>query len=396
MPRATKTQLIDHIDAVARHYDFSPIAERATYLSETDAPHHTVKEKITKKQPNMPDHPIHRALTHGIRSFYEHGIHTYRGHHLIYTIHEEPPYDTVIGFHAIDLPSSLADALLIQVARSLLTSLGYEKNRVRVNMIGDKDSKKRFGRELSSFFRRNFGELPLPVVELVQKDVMHAYNTLLSSESDLAHQSPMPIDHLNDKSRRYLRELLDYMDIYPETYEIDPRLVGDYSCHNGTIVAFDILSAEQANQQPAPCSVFGGRYDSYTGENFDARHTSAGITFIFPKTPPISKKPPPDNPSQANIALVEIGLPSKMYGFAIMDVLFSSGIHVHHVHTILSLTEQLSSIQKEDTNILLIAGAHETLRREVIVRDIAAEKQQAVPLTRLMTTLAPLLKKYAQ
>ena len=403
MPRTTSrhSNLMSHVDAVASHYGFAPleryakdVAARpaaATAPTQGAAPASSKSGAVTAAP--LPENLAHRALTHGARALSEHGLHTYKGSHLFYTHHKENPYELILGFHVVDVAPNIADALLMQTARSLLGSLGYTHTRIRINTIGDRDSKKRFGRELGNFFRRNFGELPASTIAHVNTDVFAAYHDLAENGTDETPHGPVPIDYLNEKSRRHLREILDYLDLEPEQYEIDPRLIGDYTHHAGFIFTADIMDDMNVPRTDTACVVHGGRYDPYVQAHVDPDRISAGVTFMFKTCPAIEPYRYEKKRTAPHVTLIEIGLAPKLYGLSIMDTLLQRGIAVNHSLTSFSLTEQLAAAEQSGTRFVLIVGAHETQRREVIIRDVVAEKQQTIPLKQLAAKLAAMLER---
>jgi len=265
--------------------------------------------------------------------------------------------------------------------------LGYE-HRIRVNMIGDKDAKRRFSRELSDFFKRSTTTISEPIKAVSKSDVLAAYRALLATDDDIAYVSPVSIDHLNEKSRRNLREILDYLDISETPYEIDPRLTGDYAYHSGFVFTADVEHTAE-NNSPA-CTVFGGAYDDYAHLHHDQRHTCASVTLRF--TTHVSKELPKPLLTNASIALAAIGFTPKLYSYRIMDTLLQAGLSVYHSPTSLSLSEQLRLATAHQARIILIAGTHEATRKEIIIRNVTHEKQQTIPLTKLISSLKSLVR----
>ncbi|OGG58960.1 hypothetical protein A3C89_03685 [Candidatus Kaiserbacteria bacterium RIFCSPHIGHO2_02_FULL_50_50] len=383
MTKAQVTNLSRHIDTVARHFDFLSLDDHCTRASEFPLQ----KAHPAKASAQIPEHLMHRSLVGGIHALYSHDLNARRGNHLFYTIDATGADGLRITFHAIDVAHSFADPLLIQVTRSLLSLLGYE-HRIRVNMIGDKDAKRRFVKELTEFFKRSaptIGASPAPTQE---KEVLAAYRALLATDDDLAYVSPVSIDHLNEKSRRNLREILDYLDMSEAPYEIDPRLTGDYLYHSGFVFTADVTPSKEA---VAPtCTVYGGAYDDYAHTHHDPRHSCASVTLHFtahtPRDLPVKAAP------DTAIALAAIGFAPKLYSYRIMDTLLQAGMSVHHNPTSLSLSEQLGLAAEKNARIILIAGTHEATRKEIIIRNVVSEKQQTIPLAKLVSTLKSLVR----
>jgi len=378
MTKAQVVNLTGHVNAVAQHFDFLPIAEHCARA----AAFPSQKARAPKRPTDLPEHPRYRTLVKGIHDLYTHELNGRRGNHLFYTFDDAGRDGVTITFHAIDTTHTFADPLLIQVARSLLSQLGYE-HRIRINMIGDSEAKRRFIKELADYFKRSGSQIPESIRSISTKDVLTAYRALLATNDDAAYTSPVSINHLNEKSRRSLRETLDYLDLSETPYEIDPRLTGDYDYHSGFLFTVDVAPTRETIT--SPCSVIGGSYDDYAHKHHDDRHSCASVTFRF--TNHTEKPLPQKSTNGTTVALAAIGATPKLYSYGILDTLLAAGISAHHNPISLSLSDQLRHAQKNNVDIILIAGTHEANRKEVIIRDVRKEKQTTIPLEKLIKAL---------
>jgi hypothetical protein len=79
------------------------------------------------------------------------------------------PKEILIQFHALGVDHAIADAVLIRAIRALITDLAKEAPRVRVNSMGDKETRSRFARELGVFFRKQAATLPEACVNCAKR-----------------------------------------------------------------------------------------------------------------------------------------------------------------------------------------------------------------------------------
>ena len=108
---------------------------------------------------------------------------------------------------------------------------------------------------------------------------------------------------------------------------------------------------------------------------------------MFRFTNHTEKTLPQKSTNGTTVALAAIGATPKLYSYGILDTLLAAGISAHHNPISLSLSDQLRHAQKNNVDIILIAGTHEANRKEVIIRDVRKEKQTTIPLEKLIKAL---------
>ena len=86
----------------------------------------------------------------------------------------------VIQFHALGSDRAIADAVVIRALIALVRDLFHQEPTVRINSMGDKETRARYARELSNFFKRRSESLPEECVVRSREDVLLAAELLLA------------------------------------------------------------------------------------------------------------------------------------------------------------------------------------------------------------------------
>ncbi|HEV7121251.1 MAG TPA: hypothetical protein VGN56_00330, partial [Candidatus Paceibacterota bacterium] len=100
------------------------------------------------------------------------------------------PKQIVVQFHAIGVEHAIADAVLIRAVRALMQDLGKGPLTIRINSMGDKETRGRFARELTSFFRKHGAVLPEPCVNCAKRDIFEAAELLAATDDGGIMPSP--------------------------------------------------------------------------------------------------------------------------------------------------------------------------------------------------------------
>lgn len=388
MSTSTLQHIQRHTDTIANHFGFQEFNALAASYKEQEKP--PKRKPAACTIPELSNHTNH-LVTDGIRKYFAHELDAHTDMATYYTC-EKSGDNIVVSFHIIGIQNSVAEALLLQTARSFLTSIGHQRQRVLINTIGDTDSKRKFTRELESFFRKNSSRMPEAAAKSYGKNIIDTYANLRELEHAVLEKSPRPIDCLNDRSRRHFREILDYLEISPTLYDMNPDYLGDYAFANGPLFTIELLDDNDKPYPIQPCRTHGGRYDAYTQKSFGrfTHGNSAVIVFDAQKKIAVTKDFSPKK--HAPIYLIEIGLSPKMHGLIVLDTLLSANICVQHSIAQYTLSRQLAEAEASGAEYALIIGQHEVIHHEVIIRNMRDQSQITIPLHNLVRKLNSLLK----
>ena len=285
------------------------------------------------------------------------------------------PKNLVIQFHALGADHAIADAVLMRTIHALLRDLGKGEPVLRVNSMGDKETRGRFARELTTFFRKHGASLPEQCVNCAKHDVFEAAELLAASDADVL---PCPTDHLSESSRKHFESVLEYLEETGTSYELAPALLSRGL--SWTETCFAISSGDDLQ-------AWGSRYHDFARAFFGEeplpsigaviRLTSAGSATI-----PLMKKP-----STPRFVFVHIGDEAKLESMKVADDLRRARIPLAQCIGIRTLGEQMRYMEQLNPPYVLIMGRKEALERSVILRNRSTYTETFIPLDSLVDHL---------
>jgi histidyl-tRNA synthetase len=285
------------------------------------------------------------------------------------------PKVVTVQFHAMGVDRAIADAVLIRTVRSLVTDLGRGEPVLRLNSMGDKETRGRFARELTQFFRKHGATLPADCVACSKRDVFEAAELLVGESGNDA--LPSPTDHLSEVSRKHFEDLLEYLEATDTPYELASDLLSRGS--SWTETCFEIKGDEHIR-------VWGSRYSELTRPFFKAAIPSiaAVVRIAIPTTNSVSAMKKSGNP---RFVFVHIGQEAKRESIKMADTLRHARIPLTQAIGIESLTEQMRIADTVNAPYLLIMGRKEALERSVILRERSTHTENIIPLDLLIDKL---------
>ncbi len=321
-------------------------------------------------------------LNNGVLSFCEDNLHALEAPVLLYSLDQLPEEDkTVFTFNIFNVQKSIAEAILIQVGRSLMQELDHGDHVVRINSLGDAESNLRYSRELANFLRKRIETIPPTARELMKEHPILALMHLIETDHEVAHRSPNPLEFLSDPSRKHFREIVEYLDMTETPYEIDPKMLGHHEYYSDAL--FSIETSDPEDLTLPRISVKGGRYDEFLYRKTRSRIPAAGavVTYSNGKQP---TRMPKAKSVEPEIYVVQLGFGPKVRSLSVIEKLKEAGIHVRHDLANDSLSAQLRDAEAREVRYAVIIGQKEFVDQTVILRDMKERNQENISIDALV------------
>jgi len=283
------------------------------------------------------------------------------------------------GLHIAGASESVGEVVLLKTLAAITNEWGAPLARVRLNALGDKDSKMRYARELSFYFRKHLNSLCDECRAKAATDPLAPFVCQSEQCRAVAANAPRAMNFLSEKSRSHFRDVLEHIEGLGLPYELDDLLVADER-ESQLLFAFDLAGPDATVE-----AAMGGRFDEYVrkaSNRKDASGLSASI--FFRKQGLAAASFGTAQPVRApRVFFVQLGLRAKLQGLSVIDELRHAQVPVMQTFDSAKLSPQLAAARAAGVSHLIIMGQREALDRTVIVREIDNSAQQIVQLAHL-------------
>ncbi len=283
------------------------------------------------------------------------------------------PKKVVVQLHALGTDHALADAVIIRALLALSRDLFHEEPVVRINSMGDKETRARYARELGNFFKKRGSTLPEECIACSKQDIFLAAELAIAREC--AEYLPAPTEHLSDASRKRFEDLLEYLEMTETPYELARNLISRGNVWNDT--CFELVLGGQR-------VAWGSHYGDFTRHFFPAPFSATGAVLQIPGTGSVVKKTAPTN---MRFSFVHIGDEAKRLSFRLAEDFRKARISLTQNIGIESLTEQLHLAERRESPYLLIMGRKEALEGSAILRNRQTQEETVLPLSGIIERL---------
>lgn len=284
------------------------------------------------------------------------------------------PKNLVIQFHALGAEHAIADAVLMRAVRSFLQDVAKGDHSLRINSMGDKETRSRFARELTSFFRKHGATLPEQCVNSAKRDVFEGAEMLAAVD---ANSLPSSTDHLSEASRKHFESVLEYLESTDTPYELASDLLSRGA--SWTETCFEIAANDKVH-------AWGSRYGDFA-KSFWKSHVPSIGAVIRITTDDRDTVAPTKAAGSPRFVFVHIGDEAKRESMMMADTLRKARVPLSQNIGIQSLSEQMRYVDTLNPPYVLIMGRKEALERSVILRNRATYTEVSIPLDSLIERL---------
>ncbi|MBI3572326.1 hypothetical protein HY091_02220 [Candidatus Kaiserbacteria bacterium] len=285
------------------------------------------------------------------------------------------PRKVNVQFHALGSDRPLADALVIRALVALTRDLTGREPVVRINSMGDKETRARYARELGNFFKKRAQTLPEECVNSAKHDVFAAAE--LAVAKMCAEDLPSPTDHLSDQSRKRFEELLEYLERTKTPYELSHTLISRGPSWSET--CFEISAAGER-------VAWGSRYGDLARHFFKTLPTPAvgAVLHVAALRGAVAKA---KKPPRLRFAFVHIGDEAKQLSLGLAEEFKKARLALSQDIGLESLAEQMHLVERRNPSYLLIMGRKEALEHSAILRNRLTQEEWVLPLAKLTDRL---------
>lgn len=275
---------------------------------------------------------------------------------------------TQFGVEVLGSNDPAIDAEVISVAVNIFKLLGLKGVKVKINSLGDMESRNNYRQALIDYFKPHIQDLCEDCQERLMKNPLRILDCKVDSDNELLLNAPSMLDYLNEDSMNRFMDVQNYLDVLDIDYVVDPKIVRglDYYCHT----VFEIEATVKdfgANNVIAA----GGRYDTLVS-NLDGPETP-GIGFAcgLGRLMMALDKEEINLPIRTDLDafVLYVNETEKEYAMALTQDLRLNGFRVDTEYMNRSLKGQFKQADRYNAKFLIILNGEDLVGGEIQVKD---------------------------
>ena len=180
------------------------------------------------------------------------------------------------GVEILGDPTPLMDANVISIMVKFYERIGLRGIKVRINSIGNKESREKYREALLEHFKPYLDSLCDDCKSRYEKNPLRILDCKEDSDKECMNTAPKIIDYLDKESKKHFDDVLKYLDLMEIEYTIDNNLVRGLDYYTDTVFEVEANIEGFGSQNVIGA---GGRYNNLV-ENMGGPSTP-GVGFAF-------------------------------------------------------------------------------------------------------------------
>ena len=170
---------------------------------------------------------------------------------------------TQFGVEILGSDDVISDAEAISIAINVYKMIGLKDLKVKINSLGDKESRDNYRKVLIDYFKPHIKDLCEDCQERLEKNPLRILDCKVDADNPIIKNAPTTIEYLNEESKKRFEDLKEMLDLLQINYEVDPKIVRGLDYYNH--VVFEI---EDTNENMGINNVIGagGRYNGLVSQ----------------------------------------------------------------------------------------------------------------------------------
>lgn len=275
---------------------------------------------------------------------------------------------TQFGVEVLGSSDPAMDAEVISVAVNIFKMLGLKGVKVKINSLGDTESRNNYRDALVEYFKPHMNELCPDCNERLNKNPLRILDCKFDANLDVIKNAPTILDYLNEDSKNRFEDVQNYLEVLDIDYEVDPKIVRglDYYCHT----VFEIEATVEgfgSNNVLAG----GGRYDTLVS-NLGGPETpgigfACGLGRLINALKLENIELPINN--QLDAFVLYVNNAEKEYAMALTQDLRMNGFRVETDTMGRALKGQFKQADRLNPKYLIILNSDDLVAGEIQVKD---------------------------
>ena len=288
------------------------------------------------------------------------------------------------GAEIIGAEGPAADVDIIAFMMAIYNRIGITNTTLKINSVGDPESRTTYKEALQDFFRPHLSELSEVSQKRFENNPMRILDSKEEEDQPFIDDAPVITDFLTeDTAQHYVRvkELLGNLGI---SFTEDPHLVRGLDYYTRT--AFELVSPDLGAQDALGG---GGRYDLLI-EEIGGRPTpavgfAAGMERLLIACDELNIELAEE--SSLDVYIVTLGERARTWALQKLPQFRASGLSASMDYRGRSIKAQMKDADRENARHAIIVGDHELEAEAYTLRDMKASEESSYSFEEIMNQL---------
>lgn len=291
------------------------------------------------------------------------------------------------GVEAVGNNSAEIDVETIVLAYTILTSLNLDNVSIKINTLGDEESRNNYHNALKEYFGHYLDQMCSDCHSRYELNPLRILDCKVPEDQKIVAGAPKMKDFLSKNALNRFNKVLKLLDAMEIPYEVDDTLVRGLDYYSETVFEFHYVSS---NGNDYGAIGAGGHYDKLVKELGGPDAAGVGFSFGIDRLYSVLKDDgllPDGLNNPIEIYVMPLGEGAKILAMQTAAALRISGYRVDMCFEEAKLGNMFKRAERKGAQFAVIIGEDEVKKQEVVIKNLATTEQSSVPVSKLIETI---------
>ena len=286
------------------------------------------------------------------------------------------------GVECVGHNNPYADVETIVLAYTILQSLGLENVAVKINTLGDEESRNNYRNALKEFFKDKVANMCEDCKNRYELNPLRILDCKVPEDQEIVKGAPKMSKYISEASQKRFALVLETLEKMEIPYEVDDTLVRGLDYYSETVFEFHYTS-QKGNDYGAIGA--GGHYDKLVHELGGPDAPGVGFSFGVERIVSVLTDDGllEDKECKLDAYVMPIGVASQGQALNIATSMRLWGFKVDMCFDDVKLGNMFKRAERKGARLAIIIGEDEIKNNKVIVKNMQTQEQVEVPLEQL-------------
>ena len=290
---------------------------------------------------------------------------------------------TQFGVEVLGTDDPMVDAEVISIPVVLLSMLGLKGVKVKINSLGDRESRDNYRKALLEYFRPHIKELCEDCNDRLEKNPLRILDCKVDKDNPLLKEAPKTLDYLNEESKKRFEEVKSFLDELGVDYEVDYRIVRGLDYYNHTVFEIEAdVEGFGSNNVLAGGGRYNGLVDTLGGPNTSCIGFACGIGRIIQALDLEKVKLPIVD--DIEVFVMYVSETEKKYATSLVQYLRGNGFRVETEYMSRGLKAQFKQADRLKSKYLIILNDEDLKNDEIKIKDNKTKEEELIGIDYLI------------
>lgn len=290
------------------------------------------------------------------------------------------------GVESIGVNSASADVETIVLAYTILQSLGLENVTIKLNSLGDEETRNNYREALKQYFAKYIKDMCPDCQSRFELNPLRILDCKVEDDKKFIQNAPQITDYLSKNSKERFDEVKALLSALSIPFEVDDSLVRGLDYYSETVYEFHYTSQKGLNYGAVGA---GGHYGNLMKEFNGPDYPGVGFSFGIERI--VSVLTDDDLLPDVSNSLTAYVMPmDKSYvnsALMIASMLRVEGYSVDLCYEPSKLGSMFKKAEKKNSKYAIIIGENELESSTVVIKNMNTQVQETVKIDNLVDYL---------